>query len=129
LHLLDLGLATVLHVDVAESATHMGQEVSVSYQAVKSKVYKLIDALVEDIKTEGDVQESMKRWWKLIHPADRPVARKYLLAVLQKSNASLEAITDGLVDFKEFERAREPETVKPPKLQRLASQAQAASPM
>ncbi len=71
----------------------------------------------------------MKRWWKLIHPADRPVARKYLLAVLQKSNASLEAITDGLVDFKEFERTREPETVKPPKLQRLASQAQAVSPM
>jgi len=122
-------LATVLHVDLPESATHMGQEVSVSYQAVKSKVYKLIDALVEDIKTEGDVQESMKRWWKLIHPADRPVARKYLLAVLQKSNASLEAITDGLVDFKEFERTREPETVKPPKLQRLASQAQAVSPM
>jgi hypothetical protein len=68
----------------------MGQEVSVSYQAVKSKVYKLIDALVEDAKTEGDVQESMKRWWKLIHPADRPVARKYLLSVLAKSNASLQ---------------------------------------
>jgi hypothetical protein len=107
----------------------MGQEVSVSYQAVKSKVYKLIDALVEDIKTEGDVQESMQRWWKLVHPVDRPVARKYLLAVLQKSNASLEAITDGLVDFKEFERVREPESVKSPKMQRLGSQSQVASPM
>ena len=90
----------------------MGQEVSVSYQAVKSKVYKLIDALVEDIKSEGDVQESMKRWWKLVHPADRPVARKYLLEVLQKSNASLGAITDGLVGFKEFESVRDLESVK-----------------
>lgn len=107
----------------------MGQEVSVSYQAVKSKVYKLIDALVEDIKTEGDVQESMKRWWKLVHPADRPVARKYLLAVLQKSNASLEAITDGLVDFQDFERVHAPVPVKHPKMQRLASQAQIAGPM
>ena len=36
----------------------MGQEVSVSYQAVKSKVYRLIDSLVEDSKTQGEVQES-----------------------------------------------------------------------
>jgi hypothetical protein len=107
----------------------MGQEVSISYQAVKSKVYKLIDALVEDMKTEGDVQESMKRWWKLVHPADRPVARKYLLMVLQKSNASLEAITDGLVAFKEFEEVRELDSAKAPKMQRVGSQAQVASPM
>jgi hypothetical protein len=79
----------------------MGQEVSISYQAVKSKVYKLIDALVEDAKTQGDVQDSVKRWWKLVHPADRPVARKYLMMVLQKSNASLEAISDGLLQFTE----------------------------
>lgn len=96
----------------------MGQEVSVSYQAVKSKVYKLIDALVEDMKTEGDVQESMKRWWKLVHPADRPVARKYLLMVLAKSNASLEAITDGVLAFKEFDAVRDLETVKPLRMQR-----------
>lgn len=107
----------------------MGQEVSISYQAVKSKVYKLIDALVEDMKTEGDVQESMKRWWKLVHPADRPVARKYLMMVLQKSNASLEAITDGLIDFKEFEEVRERESVKPLKMQRLSGPTQVASPM
>ena len=91
----------------------MGQEVSVSYQAVKSKVYKLIDAMVEDMKNQGDVQESMKRWWKLIHPADRPIARKYLLSVLQKSNATLEAITDGLVVFQEFEGGMDPITIKP----------------
>ena len=36
----------------------MPQEVSVSYQAVKSKVYKLIDAAVEGEKTEAQVQES-----------------------------------------------------------------------
>jgi hypothetical protein len=33
----------------------MGQEVSISYQAVKSRVYRLIDALVEGAKTEEDV--------------------------------------------------------------------------
>jgi hypothetical protein len=81
----------------------MGQEISVSYQAVKSKVYRLIDSLVEDSKTQGDVQESVKRWWKLVHPADRPIARKYLLTVLSKSNATLEAISDGLTDLQDFE--------------------------
>jgi len=106
----------------------MGQEVSVSYQAVKSKVYKLIDALVEDMKTEGDVQESMKRWWKLVHPADRPVARKYLLMVLAKSNASLEAITDGVLSFKEFDAA-DLEVVKTPKIQRPIPHTQMVGPM
>jgi hypothetical protein len=99
----------------------MGQEVSVSYQAVKSKVYKLIDALVEDAKTQGDVQESMKRWWKLIHPADRPVARKYLLTVLAKSNASLEAISEGLGQFKDFEGIREPEVERLAKIPSITS--------
>ena len=81
----------------------MGQEISVSYQAVKSKVYRLIDSLVEDAKTQGDVQESMKRWWKHIHPADRPVARKHLLSVLNKSNATLGAICEGLTGLQDFE--------------------------
>jgi hypothetical protein len=81
----------------------MGQEISVSYQAVKSKVYRMIDSLVEEVKNQEDVQESMKRWWKLIHPADRPIARKYLLSVLAKSNATLEAICDGLSDLQDFE--------------------------
>ena len=89
----------------------MGQEISVSYQAVKSKVYRLIDSLVEDAKTEDEVQESVKRWWKLVHPADRPVARKYLLTVLAKSNATLEAITDGLTDLQDFENRRAPENL------------------
>ena len=30
----------------------MGQEVSISLQAVKTKVYKLIDALIEGAKTD-----------------------------------------------------------------------------
>jgi len=91
----------------------MGQEVSVSYQAVKSKVYKLMDAMVEDIKNQGDVQESMKRWWKLIHPADRPIARKYLLSVLQKSSATLDAISDGLEVFQEFETVVNTAPIRP----------------
>jgi hypothetical protein len=101
----------------------MGQEVSVSYQAVKSKVYKLIDALVEDAKTRGDVQDSVKRWWKLVHPVDRPVARKYLLMVLEKSNASLEAISDGLLQFTEGEA----EPAKLAKLHSMPEQTQISS--
>ena len=83
------------------------QEMSISYQAVKSKVYRLIDALVEGTKTEAAVQASMQNWWKAIHPADRPVAQKYVLEVLAKSNASLGAMTDGLLCFKEFDPVRE----------------------
>jgi hypothetical protein len=75
----------------------MPQEVSVSYQAIKSKVYRLIDALVVGEKTEAEVQESIRRWWDLIHPADRPIAQKYLLAVLGLSASALEAIEGGLV--------------------------------
>jgi hypothetical protein len=74
----------------------MPQEVSVSYQAIKSKVYRLIDALVVGEKNEAEVQESIRRWWDLIHPADRPIAQKYLLAVLGRSASALEAIGDGL---------------------------------
>jgi|SRR5438270_13817918 len=81
----------------------MGQEISVSYQAVKSKVYRLIDSLVEDSKSQDDIQESVKRWWKHIHPADRPIARKHLLSVLSKSNATLTAISGGLSDLQDFE--------------------------
>ena len=62
----------------------MPQEISISYQAVKSKVYKLVDAMVEGEKTPTEVQESMRRWWSLIHPADRPVAQKYMLMVLER---------------------------------------------
>jgi hypothetical protein len=91
----------------------MGQEISVSYQAVKSKVYRLIDSLVEDAKSQDDVQESVKRWWKHIHPADRHIARKHLLSVLSKSSASLEAISGGLNDLQDFETRRvEPEVAR-----------------
>jgi hypothetical protein len=74
----------------------MPQEISVSYQAIKSKVYRLIDALVVGEKSEADVQESIQRWWDLIHPADRPVAQKYLLMILGRSASALDAVGDGL---------------------------------
>ena len=74
----------------------MPQEISVSYLAIKSKVYRLIDALVAGEKTEADVQESIRRWWHLIHPADRPIAQEYLLTVLRRSVSALDAIGDGL---------------------------------
>jgi len=106
----------------------MGQEVSVSYQAVKSRVYRLIDSLVEGAKTEQDIQDSMKRWWNLVHPADRPMARKYLMTVLEKSSATLSAINTGLVDCKEFSTLRETEADRPARLRAAAGQAQ-ASPM
>lgn len=70
----------------------MPQEVSVSYQAIKSKVYRLIDSLVVGEKSEAEVQESVRRWWSLIHPADRPIAQKYLLMVLGRSNDALDAM-------------------------------------
>lgn len=88
---------------IKEPSNEMGQEISVSYQAVKSKVYRLIDSLVEDDKTQSEVQEAVKRWWKLVHPADRPIAKKYLLTVLAKSNATLMAISEGLAELQESE--------------------------
>lgn len=75
----------------------MPQEISVSYQAIKSKVYRLIDALVVGEKSEADVQESVRRWWSLIHPADRPIAQKYLLMVLGRSNSALDAMSTELL--------------------------------
>ena len=75
----------------------MPQEISVSYQAIKSKVYRLVDSLVTGEKTEAEVQESIRRWWDLIHPADRPIAQKYLLMVLERSVTALDAIGDGLL--------------------------------
>jgi hypothetical protein len=84
----------------------MPQEVSISYQAVKSKVYKLVDAMVEGDKNPIEVQESIRRWWKLIHPSDRAVAQKYLLMVLEKSNSTLGAIVLGLPDAQEVKAVR-----------------------
>ena len=76
----------------------MPQEVSVSYQAIKSKVYRLIDTLVVGEKSEIEVQESIRRWWELIHPADRPIAQKYLHIILGRSCQALDAIEEGLTD-------------------------------
>jgi len=75
----------------------MPQEISVSYQAIKSKVYRLIDSLVVGEKTEAEVQESVRRWWALIHPADRPIAQKYLLMVLGRSTTALDAMEVALL--------------------------------
>jgi hypothetical protein len=85
----------------------MAQEISVSYQAVKSKVHKLIDAAVEGEKTELEIRNSMYRWWTLIHPADRAVAQKYLLRVLARSSASLNAMTQAFLDSAECEPAND----------------------
>ncbi len=102
----------------------MPQEVSVSYQAVKSKVYRLIDALVVGEKTDVEVQESIRRWWDLIHPADRPIAQKYLLLVLERSCLALDAIESGLLEATHNEAARPVESAKNLKLMtRMVKQA------
>ena len=84
----------------------MPQELSVSYQAVKTKVHRLMDAVVEGAKTEGDIAECIARGWCLVQPADRAVAKKYLQTVLERSNATLQAIASTLPDLEGFE-ARE----------------------
>ncbi len=94
----------------------MPQEVSVSYQAVKSKVYRLIDTLVVGEKTEAEVQESIRRWWVLIHPADRPIAQKYLLLVLERSALALEAVEEGLIEATDHEIPNPSESAKTLKL-------------
>ncbi len=80
----------------------MGQELSVSYQAVKTKVHRLMDAVVEGTKTESDVHACIRRWWSLVQPSDRAVARRYLLAVLERSNATLNAISSELTELEGF---------------------------
>lgn len=104
----------------------MGQEVSVSYQAVKSRVYRLIDSLVEGAKTEQEIQESMQRWWRLVHPSDRPMAKRYLMTVLQKSNATLGAINHGMCGFKEFSAVSDLDD-RPSKMRAAAGQSQASA--
>src|ERR1700751_3964238 len=80
--------------------TLMPQEISVSYQAIKSKVYRLIDAVVVGEKSEAEVQESVRRWWALIHPADRPIAQKYLLMVLGRSTSAVDAMSSELLSVR-----------------------------
>jgi hypothetical protein len=94
----------------------MPQEVSVSYQAVKSKVYRLIDALVVGEKTEIEVQESIRRWWDLIHPADRPVAQKYLILVLDRSCMALDSVEKGLMEATDHAMPQPSESAKALKL-------------
>jgi len=105
----------------------MPQEVSVSYQAVKSKVYKLIDAAVEGEKTEQQIRESMQRWWKLVHPADRAVAQKYLLQVLEHSHASLNAMTHAFLESMECETATDAANERLSKPQPVANHSRSAA--
>jgi len=107
----------------------MPQEVSVSYQAVKSKIYRLIDALVVGEKTEAEVQESIRRWWDLIHPADRPIAQKYLLIVLHRSTLALDAVEQGLLEATDHIVPRPSESAKALKLvDRLVKQSALSPP-
>jgi len=107
----------------------MPQEISVSYQAVKSKVYKLIDAAVEGEKTDQQIRESMQRWWKLVHPADRAVAQKYLLRVLQRSHASLNAMTHAFLESAEHEPPHETSPEKMAKPQPANGHSRSAAAM
>ncbi len=108
----------------------MPQEISVSYQAIKSKVYRLIDALVVGEKTEAEVQESIRRWWELIHPADRPIAQKYLQLVVERSTLALDAVEQGLLEATESEPLRASESAKALKIvDRVVKHAALSSPI
>jgi hypothetical protein len=76
----------------------------------------LIDALVVGEKTEAEVQESIRRWWDLIHPADRPIAQKYLLVVLERSCLALDAVEKGLMEATDHGMPRPSESAKALKL-------------
>jgi hypothetical protein len=97
----------------------MPQEISVSYQAIKSKVYRLIDSLVVGEKSESEVQESIQRWWALIHPADRPIAQKYLLLVLGRSASALDCMGDAFLSVSEVVRPQITDAALPSKRMRL----------
>jgi hypothetical protein len=99
----------------------MPQEISVSYQAIKSKVYRLIDSIVVGEKSESEVQESIRRWWALIHPADRPIAQKYLLMVLGRSASALDSMGDALLSVSSCEvvRSQMADSMLPGKRMRL----------
>ena len=116
-----LALSTTYGLDTGLLPTQwnsqiMPQEVSVSYQAIKSKVYRLIDTLVVGDKSEVEVQESIRRWWELIHPADRPIAQKYLHLILERSCTALDAIEEGLTDATNHEATRTSDPAKAFKL-------------
>src|SRR3954465_8622851 len=81
----------------------MNQEISISYRAVRREVCKLSAGLGEGEKREGEVQESIRRWWKMVRPDDRAVAEKYLAMVPNRPNASLLAIRDGVPSYEPFE--------------------------
>lgn len=107
----------------------MPQEISVSYQAIKSKVYRLIDALVVGEKSEAEVQESIRRWWELIHPADRPIAQKYLQLVMERSCLALEAVEQGLLEATQIEAPSRSESAKALKIvDRMVKHAALSSP-
>jgi len=107
----------------------MPQEISVSYQAIKSKVYRLIDALVVGEKSEAEVQESIRRWWELIHPADRPIAQKYLQLVMERSCLALEAVEQGLLEATQIEAPSRSDSAKALKIvDRVVKHAALSSP-
>jgi hypothetical protein len=119
----------LLVLQLESAGDPMPQEISVSYQAIKSKVYRLIDALVVGEKTESEIQESIRRWWELIHPADRPIAQKYLLIVLERSCLALDAVEGSLMQATQKEAIRPPETSKVLKMMgRVVKQTSLSSP-
>ena len=84
----------------------MPQELSVSYQAVKTKVHRLMDAAVEGAKTESEIEECIARWWCLV-TAGRPGGGAQIpMTVLERSNTTLKAIATTLAESKDLPDAR-----------------------
>jgi hypothetical protein len=70
-----------------------------TYLAPRDKVYRFIDEMVEGTRSQGELLESLRRWWNSIPLAEREIVRKDLLNVLAKSNATIEALSGLLTDL------------------------------
>jgi hypothetical protein len=70
-----------------------------TYLSTRDKVYRLIDEMVEDKRTQGELLESVGRWWDSIPISERKIVRRNLLDVVAKSNATIETLWGAVTEL------------------------------